>query len=263
QPTTDTMDAKDNLTQLIKSKTTGNILTFAYDDYDKDGTKEAFAFTGIYNQRKNTYRGELWYVNANGAQKLMETDEYWEVCKKLDFEKRNYCVMEKYFTTGSTSYVWGVINGEAIKDPISGKVNGLNITDGELLGTQSTYDMTYDKSSKISTGHTWKSYYFYEDNGIKEYGGNVITVDEFLKFDGASEILDDIKRLGCEVTNILYRENGIINLNYHIETDSYIDNSNKIIKYSDNHVDVLFTEYGIYSAALVWDIATYPDAITK
>lgn len=259
----DAKDSEEELRQLLASQTKDEVLAFSYDDYDKDGKHESFAFTGTENKIEagTTYEGVLWYVKSDSAKKLMEKDEYWEVCKKLDFDKRSCCVMEKYYTTGSISFVWGVKNGEAKEEVISGKVNGLNIENGILLGTQSAYDLTFDKESKTTIGHTWKSYYFYDDNGIKEYGGKIITETEFLKFQGASGILNDIKNGGRKVTNIIYRANGIININCSAETDTSIDYSNVKVKYVGNRAELLESSdtEGTYLAALVPEIAVFPN----
>jgi hypothetical protein len=58
-----------------------------------------------------------------------------------------------------------------------------------------------------------QSYYNYSIP-LAEYGGIDFPIDAFRKMDGGAAILDEIEENGGTVINILYRDNGIININY-------------------------------------------------
>jgi len=124
--------------------------------------------------------------------------------------------------------------------------------DGTFTVQQNTLDMMSD-----GTGRTVKPYWLYYDNGFHEYGGIEITQSQLLEFDGADNILKQIKVDDGVIKNILYRENHIININYQI-----MEGMNRYIslKYDDMSVSVLQTDdgSGVYLAALLPDIATYP-----
>ncbi len=74
--------------------------------------------------------------------------------------------------------------------------------------TDSQYDACVD-----GTGHTWNIYYFYWDNGLKEYGGTQISIDKFLTYEGSNEVVKKIAEDGYEITSIYKRKNGIMNVN--------------------------------------------------
>ena len=74
---------------------------------------------------------------------------------------------------------------------------------------------------------------------------------------GAIDIIDSVKSKGGRITDIFYRQNGIVNINY-VDGDT---NRNLTMKLNGNtveHFNDLDGE-GIYKAALSPKIATYPD----
>jgi hypothetical protein len=66
-----------------------------------------------------------------------------------------------------------------------------------------------------------KTYWFYYD-GLEfyEYGGIDMPLDYFMKLKGSDKVIEEIAVQGGEITNILYRDNGIINVNYRVESDT-------------------------------------------
>ena len=115
--------------------------------------------------------------------------------------------------------------------------------------TDSQYDATID-----GTGHTWNTYYFYWDDGLREYGGTEILVEEFSKYNGADRIVDKILKDGFDIMSIYKRQNGIININC---CDGY-NNVNLTVFFENKNVSAEnFYEEGIIKAALIPKIATY------
>lgn len=120
--------------------------------------------------------------------------------------------------------------------------------------TDSQYDANVD-----GTGHTWNVYYFYWDDGLKEYGGTLITAEEFLQYQGSEEILSQIAADGYEVTTIYQRKNGIININ----CCDGVSNKNVRTVYRDGYVEAspvtegYYYEDGIIKPALNMEIATF------
>lgn len=74
------------------------------------------------------------------------------------------------------------------------------------------YDMDY--TDGIGTGHTWKPYYI-RWNGKKfvEYKAKKITEDKFRGYDGAEDVLGQIRKIGYKVKTIYLRSNGLIHIN--------------------------------------------------
>ena len=128
----------------------------------------------------------------------------------------------------------------------------------------SAYDNSVD-----GVGHTHKEYYFYWDEeslSFKEYGAIEITQEEFLKCEGAKELLHEINSKGYIIDNILYRGNNIININYIID-NTELDNINLKLE-EDGSLDILHDGYtgldgnngfgGSYLSAVCPEIAEYP-----
>jgi hypothetical protein len=98
--------------------------------------------------------------------------------------------------------------------PISQSLYNLHFTDyheWELVGTTSEYQdgIKY-----------WMDYWFrYSGGEITEYGGIDMPEENFRKFSGSSDVYKEIGAKKGEVTNIIYRGNSIINVNYRMPTD--------------------------------------------
>ena len=87
-------------------------------------------------------------------------------------------------------------------------------------------------------GHTYKSYYLYwTADGLKEYGGLKITLQQLLKVNGTQVIIDAITKSGYTIDEIYYRANNIININYHSsDKDGDVDYENVTLLYKNNTV---------------------------
>lgn len=109
--------------------------------------------------------------------------------------------------------------------------------------TDSQYDACVD-----GTGHTWNIYYFYWDNGLKEYGGTQISIDKFLTYEGSNEVVKKIAEDGYEITSIYKRKNGIMNVNC---WDGW-SNSNIRMVYDDKNIELLpVTEDFYYEEGII------------
>lgn len=89
---------------------------------------------------------------------------------------------------------------------------------GDFTACHSTYDMSSD-----GTGHTWKAYWLYyspEENTFHMYKGTDISEEKLLEYDGADKILEKARSENMTVSEIILRENGIININLTTEPDN-------------------------------------------
>lgn len=111
--------------------------------------------------------GKLWFVRLREIIKIeRETIEYWSFPRTFSVGDKAFIAFEKYCTSGSLTYIWGVVDGKPYQPNISGKGNGLTLNNGEIELTASDYDAIADDSMNFKTGHTLKKYYFYHDGTI-------------------------------------------------------------------------------------------------
>lgn len=109
---------------------------------------------------------------------------------------------------------------------LSGALNDVN--GDELTVFESSYDLLYLKSENYTCGHSWKPYYYYLDEyDIKEYETHGIEKEDFLKYQGAQEILDQItlkyENADKKLTfKFLERDNGLIHINLMLESSQDI-----------------------------------------
>lgn len=99
----------------------------------------------------------------------------------------------------------------------------------------SAYDILYDFDIGITNGHSWKDYYLkWDGERFVELGGIKITEDELLAVDGGKELLEFSREGGQEIASIIYRENGVININTETPWDGSIMNNNVSARIVDN-----------------------------
>lgn len=188
-----------------------------FDDFDGDGTDELFAVYG-----KDRF-GTLWYANANEAWNIYPANEEWGEFRTAEVGGDTLILTERLYATGNVTYCFRVENGSPIGiDTFN--AGSLTQTDGaEFTGIKSTYDFCTD-----GTGHTWKPYWFYYENGeFREHLGHSILYENFKdNFGGVSEefaylqpYFDEIEAENGVITNVIVRDNGIININYKIVED--------------------------------------------
>ena len=255
----------------LKEYVGDNILFYYYNDYDGDGTCEMFALVGDSNSEKKfideNYWGKIWYINCDGAKEIESKDVlYWSTPDVFLFGNYSFVTFEEFYgTAGTNTHIWGVQNGEPYQPNISGKIRGLSFNEfNEIEGIDDEFDASKCGDEPM-TGHTWKPYYFYFDGKtFREYGGIIISENDLLKIKGTNIILDKIHNSSYSISSILYRENGVININIFLEEDACITYRNinlrcsedgyTIIPYSNDSYDL-----GIYKIASIPAIATYPE----
>ncbi|MDR1704609.1 MAG: hypothetical protein LBS19_07985 [Clostridiales bacterium] len=247
------------LREAVSAASGEEILMFEYADFDGNGVLEAFAFTGVEDEDEGTVDGRLWFTDGVNTPEELASGYYWSVDNHFTVDRQRFIVLEFYYTTASVSFVYGVRDGKPYE--LAGQIFGgnLNFTDNDnITVVLDAYDGSYDKSMGFSTGHTWKAYYLFWNNGFKEYAGISITEEEFLKYEGASAVLDEIKESGFEVTDIICRANGIISINLETEDESSIKYENITLTTDGGAVNVMGRNEGVYYAVINEDIAVYP-----
>ena len=119
----------------------------------------------------------------------------------------------------------------------------------------------------------------YWNGDFAEYGGLKISEKDLLTLKNARTYIDQIKSEGYTIDSIYYRANGIINVNYSIESDAQISYQNLTLVLKDKAVtplniyndpnvtfktaaDLSKASYGgTYKACMFVDRAIYPDKL--
>lgn len=236
------------------------IISLDYDDYDGNGTYEAFAFVSV---NPSPYGADFWYEGAllmitdNSLQELKRTQEcnIGGYCRFGD-TKIIFLADSNGFTS-STSYIWTADGKKPRSMNLSGWGQWFYVDE---FGNVCVLDSSYDGSSE-HMGHSYKPYFFYFDGwNFVEYGAIPITEEEFLRCGGAEEVLEEIEEEGLTLTNILYRGNGMIHINlrkYAEETSQdeeskendtrYYDNKYKTFHLSDDgQLELVDSDMGVY-----------------
>lgn len=236
------------------------LASYIYVDLDGNGTMELFAtvHNGI-----DTYI--LYYVSEDVVVELERMSFAFGVPKIVDMKERQFVQFDFHGTTSHISFVYNVADDLPYETSVSGQmISGVN-TYNELVLRHSTLDASFNGDA--SYGRTWKPYYFYlaSDGDFREYGGIEITLQDVYKIEGAAELLDDLLTEEYEVTTVYYRGNGIININrlagIYDENSSMFyggENSYITLRITENGIVVEEVASGVYSAALIPEIADYP-----
>lgn len=249
---------------------------FCVSDYNRDGKPEAFALVGDEDEF-GAYTGSLYFVTENQVTPVVTDESFWPYHgdrRMLRFDSCDFYLIGKYYTTGDATYIFGVNENGWYEHVFS--LQGMALTQisrsPRMTIVLSEYDREKDKTTELPSGHTWKDYYLYWDGDFKEYGGIEISEADLLTCKGASEYVDMIRKAGCQIGRIYYRENGVININYSREDDVSIAYENMTLQLQGDTVTaVTVNEYdddplgklsygGVYLPALYAERATYPKA---
>lgn len=251
------------------------IYAFVSDDFDGDGSMEAFGAIGecfgmdtLYFVTKDT----IEVVTNDGFTLYDDEQDYNHLIDCID--EKFYVIEQCYGGSGSASLIFGVKNGKWYKHSFSGVGSSLRQDERnkEITIIEGMHHDSQTKDGVETGGNTLKTYYLYYDHEFLEYGGIKISEAQLMVCDGAKEIVDLIKNSGCNIGDIFYRENGIISVNYNKYNyeSGYTDNAYITLKLNDTSVTPLImfpdsetqlgriSNGGIYPAAFLPDIATYP-----
>lgn len=235
-----------------------NFYLFSYGDYDGDGTFEAFVLVGDSNDWGGM-TGDVWFVSNQHAERLQSGKSYCRLMQLGDTAPILFTAEENYGGSGSTGYLWCVKNGVPTTMDV-GLLNGFTYSGSgnEYYAYPDAFDGMDD-----GTGHTWKQYYFYLEPDtfqMCEYGGIYIERSDLERYANASIVLQNAETSGYEIREIIYRANGIVNVNLHT---AFGDNRFLTFQLSGNEAtDVTPTDNsGYYLLASNPSIAVYPSSM--
>ena len=254
------------------------ICLFRQEDFDDDGTDEAFALVTMNNSEEygdeQIAEGEVWFVSPAECRKLLTSEGmgFDETDRIIRLGSTKYELFDDVYATGRLTYAWYVA-GSKVKDAPFSKI-GTVITDIDDKDSfrimDSSYDAVFDPEVGNTLGHTWKQYYFYYDENsesICEYGGTDIDQSKAKSLCGI-DLVGDCLPAGDKLGSLFYRNNGLVVMNYEHEEDGYIYYYHLIydsIKgtFIDDSGEATDSEplEGTYARALCPDIAVYPKDI--
>jgi len=267
----------------VSQQTNNSIKDMIINDFNNDGYCEAFVFTARELSEKLIaadlemwgcveYPGEIWYINNKGEIKEVTSIPLREHDKKflevINIGKQKCIYAIEHTNGGNYTKIWGIdYDGNDIITIFDDRIHLEFNSDGTIYADYQSMDGYYDAATGWINGRSIKEYYFYiDDNRIKEYGAISISMDKLKEFDGAEEIINNITKDGDVITEILYRENNIININAMKEYDDGDKSfSNYTLKYYENKtVQDITSEKnngeisGTYKKAIKPECATYP-----
>lgn len=271
-------DTETQLRERLAEYGDGNIIWFSFDDFDEDGTYEAFAFVG--KAGAEYMDGVLWYVNENYAAELKESGK-WHTPEIVNANGTNFLFAENY--DDGLTYVFGIENSKVYETAVSGSFSHLTyMGDRDFTAEFTSYDYYEDEEKAKQEDPTTKIYWFYLENGeFHEYGADdTLRRANLREYPTGSAVIDEIYQNGLteglinmyypnadeETLNtiadeagyfqsIMLRENGIINLNFY---GAYEDCFYITFKINGSDVEIIDQGRGFYLPAAVEAIATYP-----
>lgn len=251
---------------LLDESCGSQIYVYTSVDMNKDGINEMIGVTDD--------DFAVWYCSSDLAECYMVSDgpsQWYDDCaiKEIEFDEERHVVINTYNLMGnSKAYsILALHNGkmEILVDDNYGYVYA-NEKNDIILDVES-YDGEYDKDGDFWLMHTWvDTYLYYEGGKYKEYGAAALDEKDFLKYDNAREVLDEIDRENRneDVLEMRYsyfiRENGIVHIQCEEESEWFIDYYYYTFRVNENRLDVEMSQnYGImYPILSQLDEVTYP-----
>ena len=256
---------------LLDEACGSEIYVYASVDMDQDGENEMI---GVANDSGCF----VWYCSSDlkSCYEVMQMSWHDDcTIKQIEHDEEIHVVVDGYnwMGTGKSYSILALHDGaiEVLVDDNYGYVY-MNEEHDIILDIE-TYDGIYEKTDDIWIMHTWKdTYLYYEDGKYKEYGALRISEEEFLKYDNAQELLDEIEKenQGEDVVEIRHsyfiRENGIVHIQCEVEEYDAEYNNESItyfhytLRENGNRLDgELILNYGIMGSSFsLLDEVTYP-----
>lgn len=226
------------------------------DDFDVNGTKEAFLITGKLEnddaENKAVWsEGKVWFANELRTEMVQDGFSTETTFNPEVMTLGEIKVLHAYqeSTTGKHSFLYGVVNDKPYTY-FDCPLGGVGLDNGALYVSHDTsryylYCEKVNKPCKIK---------------IREYGAIKIPLEQFLQFAGAQELYNSLNHSAnhAEIGDILYRDNKTISINYAIHNENGYGQSYMDLIYDDSTVIFDGVGSGNYQTALLPEIASYP-----
>jgi hypothetical protein len=225
-------------------------------DYDNDGNIESFVIVGKEDDywSDDMLSGDLWFVSSELNTDMLKSDEY--IYKEQSYfeanDGKNYLLFSYIDGNPELGSVYGVFNSKVVDMIPYGESK--RVENGEIIVTVSSYDADYSKEDSLLTGHTWKDYSFYYQNGqFLPYKGEVVTSEYVGSYKNGSEIISELNS-DTTIAKLQYikRENGYLQINIARDYGDYLSFSHRTYKINaQNQLELTEEEEGCYKVNLV------------
>lgn len=248
-----------------------------YGDFTGDGKDEMIAFVYEVTGRDEGMEWGQYYL-------YYSTQETLTICDTLDnsfykapriFEIENSAII--FYTIGyggpsGVSSCWRCTDDNLVPVTMPGELERLGNNYFRCLKSGfDSFKAEGGEEKTFSPGRCFYNYYyFFDGERFIEYGGTKISEQVFCRIPGATELLQKIRSEGYTIDNILYRANGIVDINCSYRTSKelmYDEPPKPGIGYC--YIELQLTDTGFDStdglqpgrikSANTPDAATYPE----
>lgn len=185
-----------------------------FGDFDGDGINELITVYGNkdYAASEELFSGDIWFASNNNAEKICDADWDWLAPEIVTSCGDTFIKFEKLYVTGFVSEYVLIKNSNPQKIVIPSFAMDFR-PDREYGDFTANYKPGEEYAHSANTV-VFNRYWFYRLNGkFGEYAGREITEKEFLEYNGAQAVIDEISEKEFKLKNIIKRSNGIINVN--------------------------------------------------
>ena len=160
----DEIRAKDEerLKTIFEENATDPLREFVYDDFDADGTYEAFAITATEYTAREFYGVSIWYVNSEGTVSWVGTPEYGSFYGVIDTGSQKFISWERIAGSAGRSFIYGVRNQVPYEPQISQRCDFFQQEDGKIVSYRSDFSPGYHDYIEITYGFNESTGEFYE-----------------------------------------------------------------------------------------------------
>ncbi len=246
--------SRGDLFTMFEEKNNEEVMDFQYGDYNKDGMHEAFVLTD-----SDGYK--LWYMHASGCELVADnfTEDDTLSVEVLDFSTKTYLLLHRLENDRKNTLVYTLDNKNQVTQSIvSGKGYLMKDTGKNLILR------VYSEGGE-ETDYCEYYLYYNPDEGFKEYGGIPIAEEQFLEFDGAQDILNEVKSAyedGQVDISYVYRSNHYMHMNMLFYRDGKMQYQHTTLKYDNQKVTMIGETIinGREEVAHLLGSATFPTA---
>lgn len=196
-------------------------LYFLPDDYDNNGTLEAFGITGWGLGEETHSNVDIWFINSNKECSLVASDLYGFLRDTIDTGKGKFIIWEKSAGgSGSSSYLFGCKGTFSHSPSISGKYEYFRQENDRFFADKSDFSKGYHdwiieefifnsataefaidaKTENIDLDYLTKYYWYYDCGNYTKYQFN--KDGTYITFDYEGNIYEEGQRYSLE-NNIL------------------------------------------------------------
>lgn len=200
----------------------GETKVFCYDDFDGNGSYEAFFYAG---------GSPLCFISDNAVTELCEPT----FGAFVDFTRIGSLFLAQNYGNTENCVIYGVKDGKPYEHELSGVgmlvrpspsdgYDNMDLINGQFVLYRSGWDTTGPQGSESGIGsHTFKPYWFTVSG---ELMGEPVSREELADRSDVTALFDEIEGEGNTVTGAYLRDGCILNINYEYPIETEDENGN-------------------------------------